>query len=377
MSGYRTSTAIYGGVLALLMGASWLQWTAEPEVELDGKIVLLPGEADDIERIVWTSEGKDEAIIERKSDALGDFLWVTYTRYKPAPKVADDAPADGEAPDAAEDDAPEADAAADAGEGGDGAEAPDGPAEDGAAAPEEEPELIAETQFFKAGEKGEDLFSDLSPMLALRTLEAQADQLETIGLDEITETLEIVRKGRTVKLELGGEVYGTRDRYVRNPSSGEIYLVDDQLLRPLKYARTRLPDRTLWPYERADLTQVTISSATTSLVIEQDNADDKDKARWVPSGDAEIDDEQLQTWMDKAMRLKGSTYAGPDDALDQLQERFSLTLQGEDGAPTTLQVFEDAEGTWWGESQHTRGKVKLLKAQVSSLSEDVGALTGG
>ena len=62
MSGYRTSTAIYGGVLALLMGASWLQWTAEPEVELDGKIVLLPGEADDIERIVWTSEGKDEAM---------------------------------------------------------------------------------------------------------------------------------------------------------------------------------------------------------------------------------------------------------------------------------------------------------------------------
>jgi len=330
-------------------------------------VVLVAGDADDIETITWTSEGKDDAHIERKSDDRGEYLWVTYTRYtpKPAPKPdpadgpevpppADDAPAD-EAPDPAAETPSDADPAA---------EAP-------------EPELVAETQVFKAGDTGQELLDALSPLLALRKLEADPDKLETIGLTEPTEFLEIVRKGRTVKLDVGGEVYGTRDRYVRNSATGEIFLVDDELLRPLKYARTRLPDRTLWATERAKVARVTLVGGSGSLVVEQENASDADKARWIPAGDAEVDDEQLQTWMDKALKLKGSAYAGPDDPSDGLEERFSLVLEPESGPSTTLKVMVDPKGGWWGESEHTRGRIKLLRAQTTSLADDIDALIGG
>ncbi len=350
MRGTSLSAAVYGGLLAVLLGAAWVKWTAEPAVELDGQVVLLPGEADDIERIVWSATGKDEALIERKSDAVGPYYWVTYTRTKPAPKDPDAPPA------------PE-------------------PVEGEDAPPEAltEPEAtVTETEMFKAGDKGDELIKALSPMLALRMLDAvSADKLTTIGLDDPQEFLEIVRKGRSVKLELGGEVYGTRDRYVRNVATGEIYLVDDELLRPLKYARTRLPDRSLWAIPSKELRSVVLTGPGSSLSLVQENADDPDKARWVPAGDVEVNDEQLQTWMDKALKLKSSSYAGPDEAQSGLTERFGLQLQGKGDDVIHVKVFEDAEGGWWGESEHTRGKVKLLKAQTSGLADDIGAITGG
>lgn len=367
MSSHTVSTAVFGGLLAVLLGAAWVQWTAEPAVDLDGKVVLVQGEADDIERVVWRSEGKDEAELVRMSDDRGEYLWVTYTRYKPAPP-----------PPAPAEDEEEAEEAEDEGEAEEGAAEGAAPDEEPAAAePPAEPELIAESQVFKAGETGMDLLTDLSPMLALRKLEASGDKLETIGLVEPTEFIEIVRKGRTVQLEVGGEVYGTRDRYVRNPATSEIFLVDDELLRPLKYARTRLPDRTLWALDRAEIARVTISGSAGSLEVEQENADDPDKARWIPAGDAEADDEQLQTWLDKALKLKGSAYAGPEDSEEGLERRFSLTFTDDAGQTTTLTVSEDPDGTYWGQSEHTRGRVKLLRAQTSGLADDVDALTGG
>ena len=32
------SVAIYGGLLALMLGAAWMRWTAEPEPDLEGQI---------------------------------------------------------------------------------------------------------------------------------------------------------------------------------------------------------------------------------------------------------------------------------------------------------------------------------------------------
>ena len=52
MSNHARSAAIYGALLLGLMGASWFRWTSEPDVELDGQVVLLQGEEDGLEKIV-------------------------------------------------------------------------------------------------------------------------------------------------------------------------------------------------------------------------------------------------------------------------------------------------------------------------------------
>ena len=371
MNRMMRSSAIYGGLLAGLLVTSWVNYTAEPELELNGQVVLIAGEAEDLTKVTWTSENKDEAIVERKEDAVGTYYDVQYTRWtevKTPEPLKPPEPAEPEGPQTPEQSAEE-DPTADG--------APDAPSP-----PEEEPEpeYDKSVTHFKAGDKGAELFESLAPMLALRKLEDMtAENLATTGLDAPKDGLIIERKGKTIRLEVGGEVYGTRDRYVRNPESGDVYLVDDELLRPLRYARTRLPDRTLWSYETKRIASVTIGGPEGSIDVIQKNAEDPEKATWVPKDSPNDADAQLETWMGKALRMKSTAYASDDDDTEGIELVFSLTLTDDKGATQTLEVLQkpdDERAHFWGRSEHTRGLVKLLRGQTSQLADDVSAVVG-
>ena len=349
------SVLMYGGLLTLTLGVAWMRWVAEPEPDLDGQIVLLQGDAEDIETIIWKTEDS-ESVIEQKSDERGSYLWVNHTKWTEQKPVV--LPEDTPAEDAPAEDAP----------------AEDAPAED---APEPEVERVAENQAFKAGEKGAELLASLSPMMAIRRLEGVDDEkLESIGLSEPSGQMVVTRKGRTATLDVGGEAFGTRDIYLRDVEDGAIYLVDDETIRPLKYARTRLPDRTLYSIERKKVASASLSGTLgKTLAIGQKNADDTANAVWIRAASPIEEDEQLNTWMTQAMKLKGSTYASPDTPPEGLVTQFSLTLTTEGGESETLEVLrEGEEGDWWGRSEHTRGLIKLLKGPTSSLAEDVDGL---
>jgi hypothetical protein len=361
MNSHARSVAIYGALLVGLMGASWFRWTSEPEVELDGQVVLLQGDEDGIEKIVWHAKDKDKAVIERRSDDYGSYLWVSYTKWieeKPITPMDPDAAPDPEPP----------------GDGG-----PEDGAEDGAEEEEAPKTYREDLQVFKAGEAGDDLLESLSPMLAIRKLDAVDEaKLESIGLVDPNDSLEITRKGRTTVLELGGEVYGTRDRYVRESGSGDIFLVDDEVLRPLKYARTRLPDRQLWDVERKDIARVSLSDpAGVSADFVQKNPDDETQAYWLPVDAAEDADKdaQLDTWMDKALKMRGTRYADPDELPEGLATAFTLSIETDAGASLMLTVEKDgAEGDYWASTPYTRGRVKLLRTSTESLAGDVSTI---
>ena len=76
----KRAAQLYAVALMLLLAAAWTQWTAEEPVDLEGKVVMLQGEADAIEQVRWVSEDS-EATISRKNDARGDYFWVDYTRW--------------------------------------------------------------------------------------------------------------------------------------------------------------------------------------------------------------------------------------------------------------------------------------------------------
>ncbi|MFT5685455.1 MAG: hypothetical protein ACI8RZ_006406, partial [Myxococcota bacterium] len=190
------SVLIYGGLLTLTLGVAWMRWTAEPEQDLEGQIVLLQGDAEDIQTIIWRTDDS-ESIIEQRSDAQGSYLWVNHTKWteKKVPVVVSEEGEEGE--DAPAEDAPAEDAPTEDAPVVDGEEAP---VEE---APEPEVERIAEVQAFKAGAKGDELLASLSPMMAIRRLEGVDEtKLESIGLAEPTGQMVVTRKDRTATLDV-------------------------------------------------------------------------------------------------------------------------------------------------------------------------------
>ena len=341
----KRTAQIYALVLVVLLAASWRQWTAEESVDLEGKVVMLQGEADDVEQVRWISTDS-EATVTRKKDARGEYFWVDYTRWTekklPAARAKTEDSDTGNEPD-------------------------------------EAPEREAKRSAFKSAQKAFDLMTSLSPMAARRSLQVTDDEkLAEIGLLEPTSSIEIVRSGRTQKLDVGGEAYGTRDYYVRHVETGKIYLVERDLLQPLKYARTRLPDRTLMGIPKADVVSASITKSDAVLALVQVNADDAEKARWAREESPDVEAEQATTWMDRMLKLKGTRYASPDETPDDLQTRFSVNFTDRQGVATEVVILQvGADGDWYARSEHTRGLVKLIRSTVRGLSDDVDGVLSG
>ena len=131
--------------------------------------------------------------------------------------------------------------------------------------------------------------------------------------------IEIDRGTTTETLDIGAEAYGTRDYYARHVRTGRIYLLERDLVQPLKYARTRLPDRTLHSFERAEIVSARLSVGDQTSTWEQHEADDKLKAYWTPVGSPDDEAEPANNWLAKFLGLKGTKYADPNDPPSDLR----------------------------------------------------------
>lgn len=315
------SVYTYGAVLALSLGAAWYQWTKPPSITKGEEVVILYGEESTIEGISWDSE-KETAVLELRSDEYGSYMWGTYTDKK-----------------------------------------------------KEE----VTTKSFKVGKDGEKLRTSMSPLVAIRALSNLTEEKrEEIGLKEPTTTFTVTRKGKTTTFDVGSEAYGTKDLYIQNRDSKEVFLLDDAKVRSLKFARTRLPERKLWSFKKESITGITIYTTleeqSKSITLTHKNWQDKQQAKWVRSDAPDADNTQITNWVTKYLRSTNSSYALDVDA-STLTEALSIDMNA-DGSPSEkITIYHDAEKkTWYAQSTYSRGLVKLIKQSISGLYEDLPAL---
>ena len=369
----RTVT-VYGATLVALLVGSYLSWTSEDTGDDEGGVTILNAEPEDIERIVYRSE-KLDLDIDVQSDDAGRFLWTKSVQRREK-RSNKDKPDDGHGHgDGHGHDAPKKDGAKKDGPKKDGAKK-DGEA-DAEATPTEEPapeiEVIEKT--FKAGEAGDDLLEGFAPFLALRRLEAGGDKLEEMEISEDGEVVELHRAGGAKSIyDLGGEAYGTRDRYVRDRGDGGVYLVSKDAVASLKRGATSLPDRVLMGVEPEAITQVVVAGPLGSATLEHVNRDDRAAAAWRVEGETD-DDESAGTWLDKAFKLRASGYVQPQHTPKGKELAFSITATSESGETVTLAIStgtdENDKDAWYGQSEHTRRLVKLHTAPTSQVAEDL------
>lgn len=326
------SLIVYAALLVGSLGWGYQTWTHQDELQLADKVVILPGKPEQLVSVTYHSKDL-ELTLELRTDELGRYAWARAVPLTP-----------------------------------EGAEPPP--------PPEGQPPPPTEPEEFKVGKAGDPVLTGLAPFVAKRRLEVVSDtDLADLGLAEPEATLEIVREGKEPKrFELGGNVFGGANVYVRDPDDGAIYLVDAKLLRPLQSGARTLPDRDLTGMDERKVERVTLRVGDRQASFEQHNPDDIEAVYWSVAGKDE-ESPEAKSWVEKALRLRSSRYVPASEVPTDLASAFEYRVEGEDGKAVTVEVLRnfDDEGQeqFFARSESTRGLVRLPRAAAAEASADL------
>ncbi len=325
--------AILGALLTAALIGSYVAWTDQGADTTQGEKVLVYRAAlDDVERLTWASEG-NTAVLERRTDAKGAYIWITLTETV----------------------TPEVDP--DTGEGTD--------------TDEEAPAPEVKTVSFKGNEAADKLWGEFAPLYALRELMPEGDVSDAaFGFTTPTATLEVQRRSGPLTLVLGGETYGAKDRYAK--LDGRILLLDDKSLRPLQFARTRLVDRLLQPLDERSADRIEVSAFGRTASFVHKNKDDRAAAFWTAASNPTAEDTAAATWIGKLMRMRVQDYDVPSDA-SGLESVFAFTVHGGKDA-WAVQILRDEgpEGVqYYARTDYARGLVHLTESLASEAIADL------
>lgn len=319
------SILAYAGILALTMGVSWMRYTDDAAAPKEG-VVLVDAKPAELEKVVYDAPELDVSF-EMRTDDFGRYGWATVAEQKKK-KV-------------------------------DGQEVSE-----------------TKTTIFKAGTAADKLIESLAPLMAVRGLDNVDDAtIATFGLTTPDTTVSITSHGKTTVLELGGETYGTKDRYVRNRETGRVYVVDDEPFKTLKFAVTRLPERSLMAAKVEEIDSLTLGEGGTSVEWAQKNKDDRKAAYWERAG-ASGKDETFSNWLDKALKIKSTSYVQDADLPAELVPQFDLTVRAP-GKPAETVAFSLGGEDWYAKSESTRGLVKLTRGPTKDIAEEVSDILEG
>lgn len=338
--------AILGAGLLGSLVLAYTVWTDDGSGAATDEVAVYRAAPSDLAAVTWTS-ATETVTLERRADAFGEYVWLTATETV-------EVPVDGAAPDVDPD------------SGAAGGEPP-------ADAPEPAVRTETRTVSFRGNSAADDLWADFAPLMALREL-VGATGTAAFGLDDPTATVSVRTASGAVELVVGGETYGSRDRYVS--ADGRLYLVDDRTLRPLQYARTRLVERNLFPTAQEEIHAITLEVDGVSATWTHRNPDDRRGAFWARDG-GEAADAAGETWITKALAVRASAYvdeAELDGALVPVV-RFSVQ-DGERAWPVEILRAEgEGEGrAWYARSAYNRSTVELTPSLAADAFADAAAV---
>ncbi|MCB9686164.1 MAG: DUF4340 domain-containing protein [Alphaproteobacteria bacterium] len=342
--------ALSVALAASLVGA-YMTWTDEGEEPAEDAVALYAASDSDLSKLAYTSEDLS-VVIEKKKDAKGDYIWVDSTETKRPKKKT---PMDEIHGHDDEDQNPDAE--------------PENPL-----APEPAGEEKVETihNAFVASTQGDDLWASFAPLHAMRELDKPSDP-SVFGLDQPRGTLVVTRPSGDVTLTLGGETYGSKDRYVQ--VGDKVFLVDDALLKPLENAASRILERNLFPLEEKDVDTLSATGpAGTTLTWKHVNPEDAKGGFWARPESPDNDDASGGTWIGKVMRLKVRDYVD-ESKLAGAQQVMAYTVAGKGETWSVKVLRTDTEpAEWYAISDFNRVPVSLTESLVKDVVADLDEL---
>lgn len=333
------SIVILSTLLAVSLVGSYLTWTAPEKKGSADEIAMYAAAEGEVSAVRWQTE-KLTVLLERKEDAGGPYTWVTVTERKEVRPPLPPPPAEGE-------------------------EAP----------PEPEPTIEETTLSFLGNTAATDLLGSFTPLHALRELAVSDPKSAAFGLDQPQGQVEVTRRSGPLSFDLGGETYGTKDRYVRQ--GDKVWLVAANTLRPLQNAKARLFESALQPNTAEQAEQVRLQVGGTAYAWTHQNRADKAQAFWSKAEDPKAADDAGSAVVDKLLRLRAQQYLAEGAAPAGLAPVYTAAVNGDKGAWQVEIARDAASSEWYARSGYTRGWVMLTKSMATELEQAISDLASG
>jgi len=272
----------------LFVGASVLglrAWTSEGETTKKAVAAeLWPGRLADLQRIEFRTD-KKVLTLEPKEDEGGRY----YVGLMETVTTAEKPKSTG------------ADAGAPVGHGQD----PHGQDPHGHGEPAPPTAEDSAPKRFISLTKGKELAESLANLKASRALgKIPPERLEEFGFDKADHgTLKVVVLGKEHTLALGEKTPGGSDRYVRNPETGEGYVIAGSIANDLTSADNRLVEREFHDFGEEKVAKVVLKTAAASREIVR-----LEKDFWARPESPDTKDETVSNWMTKVDRLRVTNY---------------------------------------------------------------------
>jgi hypothetical protein len=328
----KSGTLIHVGVLAASVAVATVVWTRdkEPKALAAGDVAVWSGRSGDVEKVTYESKTR-KVEVDAKKDATGRYFVGTLERETPAPAGRDGGPP---------------------------------PAATGAKT----------TVGFVSVTAGEKLADALGALKALRALgKIGDDRAAEFGLADPEATVTVKVAGAEHKLSIGSATPGGGDRYAKDASSGEVYVLKGEPIRNLESADSLLLEHDLHEWKEPDVQKARVEAAGKGRDLVRGGADAK--RFWADAASPDTNDETLGNWMSKLDRLRPTDFAQtpPEGSLPVL--RVDYTGKKSLGWAEIVKVPSGTDKpTYYLRTERTRLYGKVPTPLAEQVEQDLGTI---
>ena len=161
---------------------------------------------------------------------------------------------------------------------------------------------------YRGSDAATELLGLFGPLKALRALGTIDDaKAKELGLTDSKKSLTVSAKGLTYKFVLGGTSYGSGDYYVRD-GQGQVFLLSQRIVADFEFADSRLMERRLHRFERADIDRIEVKVGDKTRAIVQGGRQNPQGFFFAEAATPDKRDDSLKNWVEKLLRLSIGDY---------------------------------------------------------------------
>ena len=300
---------IHAGLFVVAAVAAFLTWNRETLSEADrGLILAWDRDTTDVVSVHYRSPAAD-LLIERRTDADGDFLWAVES----------------------------------------GAQHPD-------------------ALEYPVGAPGHTLVGRLASLRVIRDLgELSPEQMARYGLADAEERIAVRFGDELRELVVGDSIFGGGDRYAAEPATGAGYVIPADIVNPLRIGEGAIRERWLHHFQDADVATVRVAAGTGG---EPRTMARGEAGEWTGPESAEPD-AGFANLMERVGQLAIAGYGVGPSSLGNPVPLLRLDYLDSEGSPLGfVELFRDASAErdpYYIRSERTR----VLARAVTTLAERV------